>query len=173
MDTQPTELPARPAARRVTNEYSALARLVREAGLLRRRYGYYWTRLVLAALAFAGIWVAVALVGNSWWQLLLAAAMAVVVTQIAFLGHDSAHRQIFRSRAWNDWTARVLAGGFVGLSYGWWRTKHERHHSAPNQEGEDPDISPGVIAFTPAAQAARSGGAHGSGATKDGSSSRS
>ena len=158
MDIAPSDPPrARPPARQVTNEYSALARLVRETGLLRRRYGYYWTRLVLAVLAFGGIWVAVAFVGNSWWQLVLAAALAVVVTQIAFLGHDSAHRQIFRSRAWNDWTARVLAGGFVGLSYGWWRTKHEQHHSAPNQEGEDPDISPGVIAFTPAAVAARTG----------------
>ncbi len=147
----------RTAARRVTNDYSVLARVVRESGLLRRRYGYYWTRLLLTVAAFAAVWAGVVLVGPTWWQLALAAAMAVVLAQLAFLGHDSAHRQIFRSRAWNDWTARVLANAFVGLSHAWWTAKHDAHHTAPNQEGHDPDISPGVIAFTPAVMATRRG----------------
>ncbi|PJI86631.1 fatty acid desaturase family protein [Luteimicrobium subarcticum] len=144
----PAEQPPGNARRRMTNDYSALAAMVRPTGLMRRRYGYYWTRLVLTVLAFAGVWTAVALVGDSWWQLLVAAVMAVVLTQLAFLGHDGAHRQIFRSRAWNDWTARVVAGGFVGLSYGWWTDKHDAHHSAPNQVDADPDIGVGAIAFT-------------------------
>ncbi len=147
----------RTAARRVTNDYSALARLVRESGLLRRRYAYYWTRMVLTVAAFGGVWAGVVLVGPSWWQLALAVAMALVLAQLAFLGHDSAHRQIFRSRAWNDWTARVLANGLVGLSHAWWTLKHDAHHTAPNQEGRDPDISPGIIAFTPAVMATRHG----------------
>lgn len=147
---------ARPLARMV-NDYSALARTVRESGLLRRRYGYYWTRLSLTVLALVGVWVGVLLVGDSWWQLALAAALAFVLVQFAFLGHDSAHRQIFRSMAWNDWTARVLANGFVGLSYGWWADKHTAHHTAPNHVGQDPDIAPGVIAFTPEVLASRTG----------------
>ncbi|MCF4119910.1 acyl-CoA desaturase [Antribacter sp. KLBMP9083] len=147
----------RPAARRVTNDYSVLARVVRESGLLRRRLGYYWTRFVLTAAALACVWVWVVLLGESWWQLALAAAMAFVLAQLAFLGHDTAHRQVFRSRAWNDWAARILANAFVGLSYSWWTTKHNAHHSAPNQEGQDPDIAPGVIAFTRAVLASRRG----------------
>ncbi len=147
----------RAAARRVTNDYSVLARIVRESGLLRRRHGYYWTRLLLTVTAFGGIWAGIVLVGSSWWQLALAVALAFVLAQLAFLGHDSAHRQIFRSRAWNDWTARVLANVLVGLSHAWWTTKHNAHHTAPNQEGHDPDISPGVIAFTPAVMATRRG----------------
>ena len=39
-------------------------------------------------------------------------------------------------------------GVFAGLSHGWWKGKHNRHHAAPNQEGRDPDIGPGAIAFT-------------------------
>jgi fatty acid desaturase len=144
-------------ARAVTRDYSVLAKMVRKSGLHRRRYGYYWTRLIGAVAAFGLIWTAVVLVGDSWWQLLLAAALAVVLAQLAFLGHDSSHRQIFRSRAWNDWTGRVLANVFVGLSHAWWTTKHNAHHSAPNQEESDPDISPGVIAFTPAILASRHG----------------
>ncbi len=110
-----------------------------------------------AAVAFGAIWAGVFLLGDTWFQLLLAAALGVVVTQFGFLGHDGAHRQIFRSPAWNEWTSRVMAGVFAGLSYGWWRSKHNRHHAAPNQEGRDPDIHAGAIAFTPAAATARTG----------------
>lgn len=146
-----------PAGHATARDYSVLAKLVRESGLLRRRYGYYWTRLVLTVAALGAVCTGVVLLGDSWWQLLLAAVLALVLSQLAFLGHDSSHRQVFRSRAWNDWTARILANGFVGLSHAWWTTKHDAHHAAPNQEGHDPDISPGVIAFTPAVVASRHG----------------
>ena len=155
------DAPARPgrpdATERFTSLYTDLAREIRESGLLRRRYAYYWTRMLAAGAAFAAIWAGVFMLGDTWFQLLLAAALGVVITQFGFLGHDSAHRQIFRSPAWNEWTSRVLAGAFAGLSYGWWRSKHNRHHAAPNQEGRDPDIHPGAIAFTPAAANSRSG----------------
>ena len=80
-----------------------------------------------------------------------------MLTQFGFLGHDAAHRQMFVSAAWNDWTARILSGAGAGLSYGWWRGKHNLHHSAPNQEGRDPDIGPGAVAFTPEIVAERTG----------------
>jgi len=147
----------RSSARGVARDYSVLAKVARESGLHRRRYGYYWTRLVGNVTAFGLVWAGIVLVGDSWWQLLLAAALAVVLAQLAFLGHDSSHRQVFRSRAWNDWTGRILANGFVGLSHAWWTAKHNAHHTAPNQEDHDPDISPGVIAFTPAIVASRHG----------------
>ncbi|MGH3496476.1 MAG: fatty acid desaturase family protein [Nocardioidaceae bacterium] len=151
---------SRPAPRRGQRQqslYTDLAKLVRERGLLQRRYTYYWTRILVASFAFALIWVGIVVIGNSWFQLLLAGALGLVVTQFGFLGHDTAHRQVFRSAAWNEWMSRVLACGFAGLSYGWWRAKHNRHHAAPNQEGRDPDIDSGAIAFTPAALAHRTG----------------
>jgi fatty acid desaturase len=135
--------------------YTELAKTIREQGLLHRRYGYYWSRIALAVTAFTAIWVVFFLLGDSWLQLLLAAGLGVVVTQFGFLAHDGAHRQMFQSPAWNEWTARILAGAFAGLSFGWWRTKHNRHHSTPNQEGRDPDIAPGALAFTPNAVALR------------------
>jgi fatty acid desaturase len=36
----------------------------------------------------------------------------------------------------------------IGLSYGWWVDKHNRHHAHPNQEDKDPDIDIGALAFT-------------------------
>ncbi|WP_410787627.1 fatty acid desaturase family protein [Kribbella sp. C-35] len=137
------------AQNKYTNLYTDLLRTVRELGLLRRRRGYYFTRIGLVLTAFAAVWVGVGLLGNSWFQLLMAGALALVLTQVAFLSHDSAHRQVFDSAAWNDWTARLLAGGLVGMSAAWWKSKHSRHHGAPNQLGKDPDIAIGVIAFTP------------------------
>jgi fatty acid desaturase len=128
--------------------YTDLVRSVRDRGLLERRYAFYWGQMIVAVAAFVSIGAAVVLLGNSWFQLVLAAALGVVVTQFGFLGHDAAHRQMFRSSAWNEWAARVLSGVFAGLSYSWWRDKHNRHHANPNREGEDPDVGPGAIAFT-------------------------
>jgi fatty acid desaturase len=142
---------------RYTSLYTELMAGVRDRGLLARRYGYYWTRIALATAAFAGIWVGFFLLGQSWWQLLLAAALGVLSTQFGFLAHDGAHRQVFRSPVWNEWTSRVLAGVFAGLSYGWWRTKHNRHHAAPNHQDRDPDIAAGALAFTPDAATGRTG----------------
>ncbi len=140
--------------------YTDLAAQVRDSGLLGRRYAYYWHKIAMAVAAFAAIWFGFFLLGNSWFQLLLAGALGILFTQFGFLGHDAAHRQIFRSAAWNDWTSRVMAG-FAGLSHGWWKTKHNKHHAAPNQEGKDPDIGPGTLAFTPAIAATRQTGLSG------------
>jgi fatty acid desaturase len=130
------------------SDFTELARQVRDAGLMRRRYGYYWTKLALVPVLFAATIVAFVWIGDSWWQLFMAVWFAFLFTQTAFLGHDAAHRQIFRSGRWNDWTSLVL-GGFVGMSYGWWQHKHTRHHANPNQLGVDPDIELPVVAFTP------------------------
>ena len=135
---------------RTTSSFTALARQVHELGLMRRRYGYYWTKLVGAVVLMAAWVVGFVLVGDSWWQLLSAAVLAVLVTQVAFLGHDAAHRQIFASGRWNDWASLVVANLLVGISYGWWQSKHTRHHAHPNVEGRDPDISFSVPAMTPA-----------------------
>lgn len=117
---------------------------------MRRRYGYYWAKIIGAVAVVAG-WVATFLwIGDSWWQLASAAGLAVIMTQIAFLGHDAAHRQIFRSGKWNDWISLIIANLLVGISYGWWRSKHTRHHARPNEEGYDPDIALTAVAMTPA-----------------------
>jgi fatty acid desaturase len=166
MTAQPLVLPgepAEPAPRRspVTSTYTELAATIRQSGLMRRRYAYYWTWIVGLVAGFAGLVAGMVWLGDSWWQLLLAAGLGVLVTQFGFLGHDAAHRQIFVSSAWNDWTARILSGVFAGLSFGWWRGKHNRHHARPNQEGLDPDIAPGALAFTRDIAATRTTGVRG------------
>jgi fatty acid desaturase len=140
--------PPTSAAARATSSYTELVQLVRDSGLMSRRYTYYWVQLCAGALALAGLVVAAVWLGNSWFQLIVAGLVGCVLSQFGFLGHDAAHRQIFKSAAWNDWTARLVSGAVLGLSYGWWRGKHNSHHAAPNQVGRDPDISSGLLAFT-------------------------
>lgn len=134
---------------RAPNDFTDLAKLVGASGLMRRRYGYYWAKLIGAVLVLAAALVGFVLVGDSWWQLFMGAGLAIVFTQIAMLGHDAAHRQIFVSGRWNDWTSMVLGNLLVGMSYGWWQHKHTRHHANPNKVGSDPDIELPVVSFTP------------------------
>jgi fatty acid desaturase len=142
--------PSAPVPAKAGSSFTALTRSIHELGLMRRRYGYYWAKLIGVIVVLAAWVVAFVWIGNSWWQLASAAVLGVLMTQISFLGHDAAHRQIFRSGRWNDWVSLILANLFVGISYGWWQNKHNRHHANPNKEGADPDIALGAIAMTPA-----------------------
>ncbi|REJ04671.1 acyl-CoA desaturase [Microbacterium bovistercoris] len=138
----------RESGTRGSSTFTELAQQIRARGLLRRRYGYYWSKLVGAPLVLAICLGAFVWIGDTWWQLFTAAVLAIVFTQIAFLGHDAAHRQIFVSGRWNDWISLVLGDLLVGMSYGWWQHKHTRHHANPNKLGSDPDIELPVIAVT-------------------------
>jgi fatty acid desaturase len=120
-----------PTAPQRGSDYAQLSRQVKQAGLLERRPGRYaWKITVTAALLAAG-WAVFVLVGDSWWQLAVAAFLAVMFTQAGFLGHDAGHRQISGSRR---------ASYLLGILH-----------------GADPDITMKVLAFT-ASQARASRG---------------
>ncbi|HEY5989648.1 MAG TPA: acyl-CoA desaturase, partial [Streptosporangiaceae bacterium] len=105
----------------------------------------------------AGGWAVFVVLGRSWWQMLVAVFLAVMFTQTGFIGHDAGHGQISGSRRANDLIGRVHGNLLIGLSYGWWISKHNRHHAHPNQVGRDPDIGGRAIAFTPDQARARRG----------------
>jgi fatty acid desaturase len=147
----PEQEPTTAAVPRTTgrwSQYTQLSRQIKQAGLLDRRRGWYGARIGLNLALLAGGWVAFAMLGESWWQLLTAVYLAVVFTQLAFVGHDAGHRQLFRSRRANDRIGLVHATLLVGVSFDWWVGKHNRHHSNPNHEDLDPDISITALAFT-------------------------
>ncbi|MFI9172368.1 fatty acid desaturase family protein [Streptomyces lincolnensis] len=149
-DTEPAEHAGttKPAPIGRGSEYAALSREVKRSGLLKRRPGYYSVKVGANLLLLAAGWTAFALIGPSWWQLLTAAFLAVMFTQTAFIGHDAGHHQIAATKRVNNLLGRVHADLLIGLSYGWWISKHNRHHAHPNHVGRDPDIADGAIAFT-------------------------
>ena len=147
----------RPNAAPRGSEYAVLSRQVRQAGLLDRQLRYYGWKIATTGAALAAGWTAFALIGNSWWQLAIAAFLGIVFAQIGFLGHDAGHRQIFRSRQPNYLLGIVCGNLAIGLSYGWWVSKHNRHHAHPNTEDADPDIMISVLAFSGGRAGASSG----------------
>jgi len=130
------------------SDYARLSRQVRQAGLMDRRPGRYAWQITITGLLLVAGWAAFVLVGNSWWQIAVAVFLAIVFTQLGFLGHDAGHRQICGSRRVSYVLGIMLGNLGIGLSYGWWVSKHNRHHANPNTEGADPDIMMSVLAFT-------------------------
>lgn len=149
--------PVRARQLAATGSYQELSRQVREAGLLERTRGFYVGLLLALGAALAAIGGGMVLLGDSWFQLLLAAALGVVLTQVAFVSHEASHRQVLTSGRGNDRLGRVLANGVVGISHQWWMTKHSRHHANPNKVGKDPDIEPDTILFLEEDAQARTG----------------
>jgi fatty acid desaturase len=138
------------------SDFALLTRELKAAGLLDRRRGYYVLRMTINALLLGAIAVAFVLLGDSWWQVATAVVLAVVSTQLAFIGHDAGHRQIFRSHRNNNVVGH-LHGSLTGISYQWWVAKHNRHHANPNHEDHDPDIEIHALAFSRAQAAQKRG----------------
>jgi fatty acid desaturase len=156
LDRELTAGPPPPRAGR-WSEYTQLSRQIKQAGLLKRRRGWYAARIGLNLALLAAGWAAFAVLRDSWWQLVTAAYLAVVFTQLAFVGHDAGHRQISRSRPANDRVGLLHANLLVGISFGWWVPKHNAHHTNPNHEDLDPDISITALAFTDGQASSRHG----------------
>ncbi|GAA3616342.1 fatty acid desaturase family protein [Microlunatus ginsengisoli] len=148
---------ARRAAPPLTHSYTALAQQIRDRGLLGRTRMFYLLLFAGLVLAVGGAVTGLILLGDSWLQLLIAAAFGVIFTQLAFVGHEASHRQVLSSGKANDRVGWLLAIVFVGISYSWWMNKHSRHHGNPNKIGKDPDIEADTISFTEADAVTRRG----------------
>ncbi|GAA2980473.1 acyl-CoA desaturase [Microbacterium terrae] len=141
----------------IARAYTDVAQVVRETGLLRRTRLFYGAVGLAILLGIGGVITGFILLGDSWFQLLMAAALGIVLTQASFLAHEAAHKQILEGGRSNDRLGRIIAAGVVGISYSWWNAKHNRHHANPNRVGKDPDIEIDTISFieTDAASAGR------------------
>ncbi|GGF34066.1 fatty acid desaturase [Microbacterium sorbitolivorans] len=126
--------------------YSEVSRVARETGLYARAPRFYAAVGIGLTLAFGGAVTGFILLGASWFQLLIAGALGIIFTQVAFLAHEAAHRQILTGGPASDRLARVLAAS-IGLSASWWNNKHSRHHGNPNRVAKDPDIEIDTISF--------------------------
>ncbi len=113
------------------DDYTRLRRLVKQAGLLEKQPAYYARKFVLTLTLLGAGLTFLALVDTLWLQLVDAVLLAFVWAQVAFLGHDAGHRQIFKSTRRNDIVGLGIAF-LLGMVRTWWVDKHNRHHSYPN-----------------------------------------
>ena len=90
-----------------TASFRALALHVRAIGLLDRRPGYYRVKITLTISAFFAGWALFVMAGDSWAALAVAPLVGMMFTQLAFIGHDAGHNQVFGTRADPDpWPGR-------------------------------------------------------------------
>ena len=130
------------------NEYAELKQIIKQKGLLDKQPLYY-TYKILFTLGLLAVSLAFLLiVHNFWLQLLNAVFLSFVFTQISYLGHDSGHRQLFRTTRTTELCGFIVGNFLVGWSWSWWIDKHNRHHGHPNQVDLDPDIDVPFLAFT-------------------------
>jgi fatty acid desaturase len=126
--------------------YRRLRHAVIAHGLLDRRYGYYAGRIALsfAFVAAATAWAFVVPAG--WiWSVLVTLALGFGFAQVAMVGHDSGHHAIFK-RARPNWTMGQIAFSLtLGLSFWYWRNRHNQHHVETNDEADDPDLAGGGL----------------------------
>ncbi len=124
---------------------------------MQRRPTYYAALIAANAIAFAGVFALLAMVGGSWLACLIAIGLGFASGQLGFQLHDAGHRQMFRNRRLNILIGFVTANLLLGMSHGWWVEKHNRHHGNPNHVDLDPDIKIGMISYSTAQAMAKRG----------------
>lgn len=128
--------------------YAELKRIVKERGLLERQPVRAVIRLLIVdSLLVVSVGMLLG-VHIFWVQCLNALFMAFVSAQLGFNGHDAGHRQTFGKTWKNDVVGLIHGNLLIGMSFGWWVDKHNRHHSHPNEVDADPDISIPFLRFT-------------------------
>src|SRR5882672_2701485 len=145
------------AAAKNEPEYTILKRRIQDAGLLEKRPAYYVLSITTNLVVWTFCLILVFTVGAVWAQALAAFALGIVSVQLGFQLHDSGHRQMFASPGKNALVGLVTANLLLGMSYGWWVQKHNRHHGNPNDVDLDPDIDVGAIVYTNEQAMARRG----------------
>ena len=129
-------------------EYAELKRLIVQAGLLKKAYGYYWFKISLTLGVLALSLGLILFTDRLWLHLINAAFLAAVFTQVSFFVHDAGHYQIFRAPLKNEILGIFVANFLLGMSYSWWCDNHNRHHAHPNEVDLDPDMNIPVLAFS-------------------------
>lgn len=141
--------PARgPEAPTPLASYADLKRRIKQRGLLEKQPRFLALKIAVN-LALLGLGIALLFLNDSLWlQMPNAVFMAFVFGQIAFVAHDVGHRQAFRTPRVNDRVGLLHANLLLGMSFGWWVDKHNRHHANTNIHDHDPDIDIPVLAFS-------------------------
>ncbi|MGH2364064.1 MAG: fatty acid desaturase family protein [Chloroflexota bacterium] len=128
-----------------------------DARLLARQPAYYALTISLTLLG----WLAVlGVLGASPHAPAVVVFTAVgsgfLTMQLAFIAHDLAHNEVFRSAAANRRLGLLVANLFIGSSVRWWADSHNRHHAQPNLMDVDPETVTLLWAFSAGQAASRS-----------------
>jgi fatty acid desaturase len=97
----------------------------------------------LPALLLTYIGLVVLPFGPLW--LLLAPLCAVALLTMGFVGHDAGHYALSRRRWVNDVWGQLGMTLLCGMSFGFWRSRHNLHHVRCQEIEGDPDMHFGFL----------------------------
>jgi fatty acid desaturase len=141
-------------------DYTELRRAIVRARLLERAYAYYAVRggTCFAMLAIAA--VLPFLLRPAGWLVLGAPLLAFAVVQVALIGHDAGHLEVFRASHRNHALGSLCWTLVAGVGFWYWNDRHNRHHGHTNDLGSDPDLAGEgllAVAYTEADGSSRTG----------------
>jgi fatty acid desaturase len=113
-------------------------------GLLTPSHFWKWKLLFWVPVFFLSYFALMVMpFGPSW--LLLAPLASVAMLTMGFVGHDAGHYALSR-RPWiNDVWGQFGMTFLCGMSFGFWRSRHNLHHSHCQEVDGDPDMHFGVL----------------------------
>jgi fatty acid desaturase len=100
---------------------------------------------LLLPLFAAALWLSWVVI--SWLALGIAyVALALLLAQFAFIGHDAGHGSISRRGAVNRALGQLSMTIITGLAFDEWITRHREHHQFCQDETRDPDMAVASVA---------------------------
>ena len=112
--------------------------LLKPTGVWRRKLSFWIPAFFVSYLALLMLPV-----GPLWLVLVPLAALAQLT--MGFLGHDAGHYAVSRrpwiNEVWGHFGMTLLCG----MSFGFWRSRHNRHHAHCQEVDGDPDMHFGVL----------------------------
>jgi len=113
-------------------------------GLLAPSRLWMW-KLLFWIPAFFATYGALMVVPFGPWWLLLVPVSAMGLLTMGYMGHDAGHYSLSRQRWVNDVWGHVAMTFMCGMSFGYWRARHNKHHVHCQEIDGDPDMHFGVL----------------------------
>ena len=107
--------------------------LMRSTGLWRRK-------LLIWLPAFVLSYVGLLALRFGWLWLGCVPLAAVGILTMGYVGHDAGHYALSRKRWINDVWGQLAMTVLCGMCFGFWRSRHNRHHAHCQQLEGDPDM---------------------------------
>lgn len=124
----------------VSRDYRRLATEFSKSGLFNKKGHVALCTLTSIALMFLVVLYGVLRCTSVWTHVGSAALLGLLWMQSSYVGHDSGHYEVMKSRNYNK-LAQLLCGNcLTGISIAWWKWTHNAHHISCNSLDYDPDL---------------------------------
>ncbi|KAJ7007757.1 delta(8)-fatty-acid desaturase 2-like [Populus alba x Populus x berolinensis] len=123
-----------------SKDYRRLASEFAKLGLFEKKGHITMYALASIALMFCVVLYGVLCCQSVWAHLGSALVLGFLWIQSSYIGHDSGHYQVMKSRGYNKFAQFVSGNCLTGISMAWWKWTHNAHHLACNSLDYDPDL---------------------------------